>query len=281
MPSPEKKIPREIGTSSEALAHCKSSLKQTTCPNIRTELVRFPLHHCCIFNPFFVSLVPLSPTQFWVCNRKAMIPSSSSLPSQGKKQLHYFSFPSGQGNSAHSLASNSKSHLWLLSEGGSTQHIEPAPIYRHLKQGAPVARGSWHQCSWQEPNSRERKAQMIHQKWGTNDPPKVHLLVVADLLACPSPARPALESFSHRVHDQLHAYRKTGQVQVMWHPWLEKTGVGRKRLKKKHHYFFCALSADSLCRVNAFPNPVCCSETAMSVQKVSPEEMGWMEFIKK
>lgn len=147
MPSPEKKNSKRNWDNFWGSGTLQKQPETDNLPNIRTELVRFPLHHCCIFNPFFVSLAPISPTQFWVCNRKAMIPSSSSLPSQGKKQLHYFSFPSGQGNSAHSLASNSKSHLWLLSEGGSTQHIEPAPIYRHLKQGAPVARGSWHQCS--------------------------------------------------------------------------------------------------------------------------------------
>lgn len=35
------------------------------------------------------------------------------------------------------------------------------------------------------------------RKEGTNYSPKVHLLVIADLLACPNPARPALESFPH------------------------------------------------------------------------------------
>lgn len=43
---------------SEALAHCKSTLTEGTCTNISTELVRIPLHHCCISNPFFSSSAP-------------------------------------------------------------------------------------------------------------------------------------------------------------------------------------------------------------------------------
>jgi len=35
-----------------------------------------------------------------------------------------------------------------------------------------------------------------------------YLLVVADIVSCSKPERPALERFLHRIHNQLHACRK-------------------------------------------------------------------------
>lgn len=96
-PPPQKNYNRNwdsLEFSSEALAHCKTSLKQGACTDISTELVRIPLHHCGISNPFFSSSAPTSLTKVSVCNRKTMIPSSSFLPRRGKSQIHYFSFPS-------------------------------------------------------------------------------------------------------------------------------------------------------------------------------------------
>lgn len=66
------------------------------------------------------------------------------------------------------------------------------------------------------------------RKEGTNYSPKVHLLVVADLLACPNPARPALESFPHWVHDQLHAYTKQDSFR-----WCDFPGWKRQEWEGK------------------------------------------------
>lgn len=121
-------------------------------------------------------------------------------------------FPLGEVNSAHAPFLPSIWYRDLTAIFWSKKHVTRWPS-TNLETFEMGGTGGRRLATSIQLTEGEQKGKEV-----TNYSPKMHLLVVTDIMACPKPARSTLESFLHRIHDQLHAYIKQDSFKWLYFP---------------------------------------------------------------